>query len=1233
MATTVSELQVVVSADTSKAESGLGALGSKLGSVGAGLATAFGAAAVAGIAGVGAALVSSTTKFAGFQAQMNILKVTAGATDDQMSMLSQRARELGADLELPSTSSAGAATAMLELAKAGLNVDQTMAAAKGTLQLAAAASIDEAKAAQLTAGALNAFGLSGDKATLIANQLAYAANASALDATDLGQAVSQAGFIFKATGRPMEELLASMIVLGNAGLSGSDGATALKNALMQASNPTDAAMKTMKAYGISLFDAQGHMKPVPTLIDHLNDRLGGLTEQQRNAALATIFQSDGMKALIPLMGAGGEQLRKYIEDLKTTNAANDQAKARAEGLVGAWKGLTSQWETAQETIGSKLAPGIEELIRSVAEGIGDLTPTLGAVGEQIGTALADGVKQAKDTLRQLGDAWRTVKQVFENDWQPDASIEPIALAAGNAAVKVRELVDAAKDVAEAVKQAANQAGQMGAWENFSSGMQTLGAEIQLTRDNLDRIGAALARLDSAAGGANSKISALAVTIKGVAVAFELWATSLGQIIDTLALFGKQAAEGAALTLNMGKVLYGLATGDMPMAEAAAKGAAEGLMAMITNQKEWNDRTAERAKQAYAAVAGAAGTEMPKAAAAVESNMSAASQAVGENSAGMQRFMEENGAGMATAAQTAGQQVATGVETGMTQAVAAVEGQGAAAVTAAETMGAGMASGIEAAAPAMAAAAELGASQAVAAVEGQTGAASAAGSSVGANLGDGLISGIQSKLGGIIAAARSMINAALGAANDEAIIESPSKKTMYMGQMLDEGLVKGIQGGGPAVQAAFRDIMAAVTDYVPVAKEIARVENEIKGIRDKAQTEALFRAKEMVTIDSESLRLKQAAVRLERDLIPLRQDLARATREVADIERGSLTDRTNLIEMDGKRKALRLQQIELEKELVGLDADSKRAASIQKQIDRLRDQDRLLALESERISVTNSVAATNARIRKEALDDQARGQDAVISLIKDQIDVLGGEQAVFQANENIIKNATENEIAYRNQLIAVFKSEAAPLQDRITAGLALIDQLEAEGKIGEEVAKAWREVVKQQIEVKASTAGVGAASAAASPAISAATRQAEEAAKAYQKMAEKVDDASGEVDSLAKSLGKLPSWFTPKGGSNVSSVLFPPGRAAGGDVTARQTYLVGENGPELFMPGQSGAIIPNNRLASAVLPASNGGGQAAAGGYDTLEVRLKIGDQEAGRLFVTGYQVAVQERGLLPKGAL
>jgi hypothetical protein len=63
------------------------------------------------------------------------------------------------------------------------------------------------------------------------------------------------------------------------------------------------------------------------------------------------------------------------------------------------------------------------------------------------------------------------------------------------------------------------------------------------------------------------------------------------------------------------------------------------------------------------------------------------------------------------------------------------------------------------------------------------------------------------------------------------------------------------------------------------------------------------------------------------------------------------------------------------------------------------------------------------------------------------------------------------------------------------------------------------------------------------------------------------------------------------GMGAKGFLLPqllPGRAAGGPVMAGSPYIVGERGPELFVPGRSGNIVPNNALASGGDTVINGG---------------------------------------------
>lgn len=49
-------------------------------------------------------------------------------------------------------------------------------------------------------------------------------------------------------------------------------------------------------------------------------------------------------------------------------------------------------------------------------------------------------------------------------------------------------------------------------------------------------------------------------------------------------------------------------------------------------------------------------------------------------------------------------------------------------------------------------------------------------------------------------------------------------------------------------------------------------------------------------------------------------------------------------------------------------------------------------------------------------------------------------------------------------------------------------------------------------------------------------------------------------------------------SQIVSAIIPVGgaRASGGPVEAGSAYLVGENGPEMFVPSSSGSIAPNTR---------------------------------------------------------
>ena len=87
-------------------------------------------------------------------------------------------------------------------------------------------------------------------------------------------------------------------------------------------------------------------------------------------------------------------------------------------------------------------------------------------------------------------------------------------------------------------------------------------------------------------------------------------------------------------------------------------------------------------------------------------------------------------------------------------------------------------------------------------------------------------------------------------------------------------------------------------------------------------------------------------------------------------------------------------------------------------------------------------------------------------------------------------------------------------------------------------------------------------------------------------------------------------------------LFPgfPGRADGGPVKRGGSYIVGERGPELFTPGASGNITPNNQL---------GGGTNIVVNVDASGSSVE-GDEQQGRELGRLISVAVQSEILQQK---
>ena len=239
--------------------------------------TAMSLGVTAPLVGIATTAISSA---ADFEQSMNVMAQVAGATGEQMAQLQAQALNLGA---VTSFSAGEAAEAQLELAKAGLSVNEIMAATPGVMDMAAAGGMGLAQSAEIAANAVNTFGLDAARVTDVANMLAAGANASSVEIVDLAEGMKNAGAVFSSAGQSIDDLNIAMALLGNNGIKGAEAGTQLKVALLQLTAPSDEAAGVLNDLGVQIYDAQGNMREFPAILADLKQALYGTNQVDRKS--------------------------------------------------------------------------------------------------------------------------------------------------------------------------------------------------------------------------------------------------------------------------------------------------------------------------------------------------------------------------------------------------------------------------------------------------------------------------------------------------------------------------------------------------------------------------------------------------------------------------------------------------------------------------------------------------------------------------------------------------------------------------------------------------------------------------------------------------------------------------------------------------------------------------------------------------------------------------------------
>jgi len=346
------------------------------------------------IAGGGAFGALNTFKIGSeFTTGLEVARAQLGLTSKEMDLLGQKALELGNDVKLPGVSARDAADAILQLAKAGLSVNDALGSANATLQLGRAVNADYAETAFQVGVALNVFKLQAKDSNDVADILAKTVGISGgTSFADLSDAIKQSTTVFAANQREIGkgtdayiQQAAAISILAKNALRGSDAGTSLKQFLLAFSNsslPVRSALKDLAeqagVQSIAYDEATGSARPFNEIIKLLAKSVKGLTQEEREAKFTQIFGSDATRAVNALTSnvTGLDQaivsLRNSQRSVSGKGFAQKLAEAQNTGLKGAFDAIRSQFETFQIQIFRLLDKPLGNAILRIATAIGAL---------------------------------------------------------------------------------------------------------------------------------------------------------------------------------------------------------------------------------------------------------------------------------------------------------------------------------------------------------------------------------------------------------------------------------------------------------------------------------------------------------------------------------------------------------------------------------------------------------------------------------------------------------------------------------------------------------------------------------------------------------------------------------------------------------------------------------------------------------------------------------------------
>ncbi len=386
----------------SSLEKSVGGVNKKLDSIGKAAKTAakIATAAFAAVK-VGDFMKGAVSTYADFDQAMANTAATAGASEEGYRKLEEAALEMGKKTTKTATE---ASEALGYMALAGWDVETSVSALEPVLRLSEATSMDLATCSDLVTDSMSALGLTVDELSGYLDVACKANNKSNQTAQQLMEAYIGCGGVMNNLGVDAKDSAAALGVLANRGIKGSEAGNKLNTVMINLTSGTGQAGKMMEQLGISAFDSEGKFIGLKETLELVNNATKGLTEEERNAALAAIGGKTQIDTLNDLLSGlntttsdGQTEWQALREELGSADGAMmEMAGKVTDTLPGAMAVFGSAVDDAKIRLCKIFAPAAKEAVFAVADYIPNITENVTGFIQKLSGKAAPAIQSFKN---------------------------------------------------------------------------------------------------------------------------------------------------------------------------------------------------------------------------------------------------------------------------------------------------------------------------------------------------------------------------------------------------------------------------------------------------------------------------------------------------------------------------------------------------------------------------------------------------------------------------------------------------------------------------------------------------------------------------------------------------------------------------------------------------------------------------------------------------------------------